>query len=207
MCNAHMATSHPCPVPRSLFEVFGAFTWLAIQGFGGVLATSQHVLVEEKRWLTLDEYLEYLALSQMLPGATICNVALIVGRRFFGWRGAAAALGGLIVIPLAIVLAFTLLYVRYAAVAAVSGALAGMSTVAAGFIVGTAVKMISALRGNPLRGTASALLAGTTFVAIGVLRWPAAWVLPAIGALAFAAAWLRTPRADDSLPSTREGTP
>jgi chromate transporter len=207
MCNAHMAPSNLRPAPRSLADLFAAFTWLAMQGFGGVLAISQTVLVEEKRWLTLDEYLEYLALSQMLPGATICNVALIVGRRFFGWRGAAAALGGLMSIPLFVVLGFTLLYVRFAAVPAVSGALAGMSTVAAGFIVGTALKMIPGLRGNPLRGTICAALVGATFVTIGILRWPAGWVLPVIGALAFAAAWPRTASAEETPSSTREGTP
>jgi chromate transporter len=86
-----MATATSFARPASLTEVFTAFTLLALQGFGGVLAISQTVLVEQKRWLKIDEYVDALSVGQMLPGANVCNLALIVGKRFFGWRGAAWA--------------------------------------------------------------------------------------------------------------------
>ena len=38
--------------PRTLRELFFALNWLALQGFGGVLAVVQLELVERKRWLT-----------------------------------------------------------------------------------------------------------------------------------------------------------
>ena len=184
-----MDTEQATRTPKSLAEVFTAFTLLALQGFGGVLAISQTVLVEQKRWLTLQEYVEALAVGQMLPGASVCNLALIVGKRFFGWRGALAALSGLLILPLAIVLLFTVLYVQFAAVPAVSGALNGMGTVAAGFIVGTALKLTVALRDNAMRMPVNALLVGMTFVLIGVLRWPIGWMLPVLGLAAFGYAW------------------
>jgi len=176
-------------VPASLAEIFIAFTLLALQGFGGVLAISQTVIVEQKRWLTLEEYVEALALCQLLPGASMCNLALIVGRRFFGWRGAMAALTGLMAVPLAIVLAFTVLYARFAEVPAVSATLRGMGAVSAGFIIGTALKLTAALRDNPLRVRGCALLIALTFVMVALLRWPLAWVFPGIGILAYALAW------------------
>jgi chromate transporter len=185
------STAEATPRPASLTELFTAFTLLALQGFGGVLAISQAVLCEQKRWLTSEEYVEALAVGQLLPGANVCNLALIVGKRFFGWRGALAALAGLVTVPLAVVLGFTMLYLKFADVPQVSGALSGMGAVAAGFIVGTALKLVAALRGNPLKMPACATLVMLAFAMIALLRWPLVWVLPGLGALAFLMAWRR----------------
>ncbi|HCE07737.1 MAG TPA: chromate transporter, partial [Oxalobacteraceae bacterium] len=46
------------PQPRSLTDLFLSFTALALQGFGGVLAIVQRELVENKRWLTQEEFIE-----------------------------------------------------------------------------------------------------------------------------------------------------
>ena len=47
----------PPPQPRDCADLFWSFTWLALQGFGGVLAVVQRELVE-KRWMTNDEFVE-----------------------------------------------------------------------------------------------------------------------------------------------------
>ena len=54
--------------------------------------TRQRELVERERWMTPAQFLELLSLGQVLPGPNIVNMALILGDRFFGWRGALAAL-------------------------------------------------------------------------------------------------------------------
>src|SRR3979409_1023083 len=126
-------TDDPRPLarPSSEKELFVAFTLLALQGFGGVLAVAQRVLCEQRRWLTREQFVEILGLAQILPGPNVCNVALMVGDRFFGWRGAFAALAGMMALPLVIVLALTALYAHYALNAAVAGALRGMGAVSA----------------------------------------------------------------------------
>jgi chromate transporter len=179
------------PRPRSATELFITFTLLALQGFGGVLAITQRVLCEDKRWLTRSQFVEVLAIAQVLPGPNVVNVALMLGDRFFGWRGAFAALAGMITAPLLLVLALTALYSHYAQVPEVAGALRGMGAVAAGMIVGTALKLLSSLRGNPLGGIASSLLAVAAFVAIALLRWPLVWVLLGLGAIGCTLAWWR----------------
>ena len=73
-------------------------------GSSGVLAVAQHELVERERWLTPAQFLELLGLGQALPGPNIVNVALMIGLRFHGARGAAAALAGLLLAPLLIAL-------------------------------------------------------------------------------------------------------
>ena len=72
-----------------------------------MLAIAQHELVERQRWLTRQQFVEMLSLSQVLPGPNVVNLALMLGDRFFGWRGALAALGGMLLVPLVIVLALT----------------------------------------------------------------------------------------------------
>ncbi len=136
--------------PSSPKDLFVAFTSLALQGFGGVLAVAQRVLCEQRRWLTKEEFVEILAVGQVLPGPNVCNVALMVGDRFFGWRGAFAALAGMMAAPLVIVLVLTAVYAEYALHPAVAGALKGMGAVAAGLIVGTGLKLAAALRVNPM---------------------------------------------------------
>ena len=81
--------------PPSVAALFWAFNRLALQGFGGVLPVAQRELVERLRWLTREQFLELLSLSQVLPGPNIINLGLILGDRYFGWRGSLVALAGL----------------------------------------------------------------------------------------------------------------
>jgi chromate transporter len=177
--------------PATPGEVFRVFNRMALQGFGGVIAVAQRELVEREAWLTREQFLEALSLGQVLPGPNIVNVALMLGDRFHGARGAAAALAGLMAAPLLIVLALAALYAQWAAHPVVAGALRGMGAVAAGLVIGTAVKLAAPLRCNVLGGPLAALFVGTTFGLIGVLRWPLAAVVLGLGALAYAAAWRR----------------
>lgn len=177
--------------PASPRELFVAFTLLGLQGFGGVIVVAQRVLCEDKRWLTRGEFVEILSVGQVLPGPNVCNVALMLGDRFFGWRGAAAALGGLLAAPFAIVLGLAAVYAHWAAHPAVAGGLRGMGLVSAGLILGTAVKLARSLRENPVGVPASAALGAAAFVLVALLRVPLAWALLAVGPVAWALAWRR----------------
>src|SRR5690242_19918819 len=179
--------------PASPRELFVAFTLLALQGFGGVLAVAQRVLVEERRWLSGEDFLELLAVAQVLPGPNICNLSLMVGDRFLGWRGALAALGGMMAVPLAIVLVLTMVYMQYSAYPAVAGALKGMAAVSAGLFVGTGLKLADALRTNPMGIAICAAVALVCFVAVAWLRWPLVWVLLILGTLAWVYAYRKLP--------------
>jgi len=181
----------PAPGPRSLADLFFSFNRLALQGFGGVLAVAQVELVENKRWLTREQFVELLSASQVLPGPNVVNLALMLGDRWFGTRGAVAALAGLLLVPLAIVMALTLVYDRFAGVPAVAGALRGMGAVAAGLVLVTALKLIGTLRGNRMGPLACALVAAATFAAIALARVPLVWVILVVGPLACAFAWWR----------------
>ena len=175
--------------PASPAALYFAFNRLALQGFGGVLAVAQVELVERRRWLTKDDFVQMLSMAQVLPGPNIVNLSLMYGDRCFGLRGAFAALAGLLLVPLVIVLSLAALYSQFAQVPRVSGALRGMGVVAAGLVIATALKLFGALKSNPLGVPLGLLLAALTFAAVAVLRWPLVAVIGGLGSLAVARAW------------------
>ena len=177
------------PAPRSPSELLRVFNALALQGFGGVLPIAQRELVERRQWLTHEEFIEVLSVGQVLPGPNVVNLALMIGDRFFGWRGAFAALAGLLALPLAIVMTLAVLYARWAAEPMVAGALRGMGAVAAGLILAMALKLLPTLARNPLGRWPCTVALGLTLVGVGVMRWPMAYAVLGIGGLAVVAAW------------------
>ncbi len=181
---AEDAPSHNAPNVSPL-ELFLAFSQLALSGFGGVLPWAHRTLVERKAWLTQREFVETLALGQLLPGPNIGNMAVMIGYRFAGYPGAAAATLGLIGGPFTIMVTLGLLYGRYGTLPLVQQALAGMSAVAAGLVLATGLKMAGSMRRHwrPWVFTALAL------VGVGAMRWPLLAVVGALAPFAIAAAW------------------
>lgn len=180
----------PLPRPSGAGEIFVAFTLLALQGFGGVLPVAQRVLCEERRWLGRVEFLELFSVAQAIPGPNVCNLSVLAGHRFLGWRGAAAALGGLLVVPGALVLVLAATQRHLAAHPAVAGAVRGLSAVSAGLIAGSALRLASGLRGSLLGEPASLLLGVAAFTLVAVLHLPLLGALVAVGIPAWAlAAW------------------
>jgi chromate transporter len=177
--------------PSSTGELFSAFTRLALQGFGGVLAVAQRELVERLQWLGRDQFVELLSVSQVMPGPNIINLALMFGDRHFGWRGALAAVSGLLAVPLLIVLVLAAMYASYSEVPQVAGALRGMGAVAAGLVLSTAFKLAGTLKRNPMGLTWCAAIVATTGLGIGWQRWPLVWVVLGLGAFGYALAWRR----------------
>nr|MDP2190211.1 chromate transporter [Rhodoferax sp.] len=183
------------PQPESLRDLFWSFTWLALQGFGGVLAVVQRELVEKKRWLTREEFVEDWAVAQILPGPNVVNLSLMIGDRYFGLRGALAALAGMMTFPLLIVLALAAVFAGISEMPGVQGALRGMGAVAAGLITATGFKLMGELKKNVMGVFVCWFLGSITFVAIALLRVPLAWVLLGVGALACGWAYRQLGRA------------
>jgi chromate transporter len=177
--------------PQNLTDLFVSFTWLALQGFGGVLAVVQRELVENKQWMTREEFIEEWAVAQIMPGPNVVNLAITLGARWFGWRGALVALAGLLTCPLLVVLALALVYARFSSNPHVAGALRGMGAVTAGLIAATGLKLMPALRKNVLGVPLSTALGIAAFVAIAMFKLPLVWVLVGLGAIGCVMAYRR----------------
>jgi chromate transporter len=169
--------------PKSLSDLFVSFTLLALQGFGGVLAVVQRELVERKRWLTQEQFLEDWAVAQIMPGPNVVNLSLMVGGRYFGLAGALAALAGLLVAPLVLVLLLVMLHDHFAGNPAVAGALRGMAAVSAGLIGAAGLKLSVALAKSPMPLAVCVAIAALGFVMVALLKWPLFYVLLGLGGL------------------------
>ncbi len=169
------------PAPQSKAELFWAFSWLALQGFGGVLAVVQRELVDKRRWLTAEEFVEEWAVAQILPGPNVVNLSLMLGDRYFGWQGALTGLAGMLCFPAVVVLLLAALFAGVADVPEVQGALRGMGAVAAGLIAAAGLRLAGTLRSNTMGALTCWTLVVTTFAAVALLRMPLAWLLRAIG--------------------------
>jgi chromate transporter len=127
----------------------------------------------------------------VLPGPNVINLALMIGDRYFGLRGAIAAVAGMLAIPLVVILVLAVLYAHYAANPQVAAALRGMGAVSGGLIAATGIKLIPQLRKHPLGFATCLAFVALVFGAIALFKMPLGWVLLAVGGVACAWTWRR----------------
>jgi len=187
--SAPSSPSSPSAPSPTLLELFVAFALIALCGFGGVLAWSRRMLVEERKWMTAEEFNDAYALCQFLPGPNVVNLSVIFGRRIRGLLGAVVALVGLLGPPFVIVSVIGFVYARFGEVPALQRMLIGVAAAAAGLVLGTCAKMALPLLRD--RFGITPLIALATFASVGVLRWPLPWALAVLVPLSIAIAWVR----------------
>jgi chromate transporter len=170
-----------------LWNLFTSFVTISLLGFGGTLAWARRMAVDERRWMTPEEFNEAFSLCQFLPGPNVANFAVVFGARVRGVHGAISALSGLVAPSLCLMIVLGLLYQRYGEIESLQRILAGISTAAAGLVFGTAGRMAQPLVRS--RRWDGLLIALAALVAIGILRVPMWWVLAALVPLAVGLAW------------------
>jgi chromate transporter len=172
------------PTP-TVAGIFTGFFMIGVRGFGGVLPWARRTIVEERKWLTPPEFAEVLGLCQFLPGGNIMNVAIAVGARFQGVAGAVAALLGLMVAPVAIVIALGAVYDQYADNPIVRRAFAGLATAGASFVLVAALKIAAPMRKRYLAMAITAV----TVVATAVFRVPLPVAMPVLAVASILLIW------------------
>ena len=189
--NALQPASPPTVSPQpSLSELFIAFATISLCGFGGVLAWSRRMMVEDRGWLTPEQFNELFALCAMLPGGNILNFSVIFGSRFRGVPGALVATVGLLGPPMLLIMIAGAVYAHYGDLPALRRMLTGIASAAAGLMMATVAKMALPLFHNR-RSPAVPLVAIATFAAIGLLHWPLPLVLAVLIPISIAIAWVR----------------
>jgi chromate transporter len=171
----------------TLGELYRGFLHAGARGFGGAMPWARRMLVEERRWLTAQEFTDVFSLCNFLPGPNIVSVSVIVGSRLGGPRGAVAAFAGLLTVPLAVVLLLAAVYDHLGRLPGVEALLRGVGAAAGGLVLATGLRMAEGL---PRRAPVL-VFAILAFVAIGVLRWPFVPVLFTLAPLSVLTAWLR----------------
>ena len=177
--------------PESLKDLFFSFSRLATQGFGGVLAYMERELVERKRWLTREEFLGEWAVARTMPGPAALNLSIMVGARYYGWRGALAAIGGMFMFPTMLIIILAIGYAKFGEHPRVVGALQGMGAVAAALFIATGLKLLTAFKTNPLGIIVCSALTGVTFVGIALFHWNVVHSMVGLGGLGCVMAYFK----------------
>ncbi|MER2506006.1 MAG: chromate transporter [Azonexus sp.] len=160
-------SSETAPTPN-LKALFLGFSSVGLSGFGGVLPFARRMLVEERRWMSAEEFNTQLGLCQFLPGPNVVNLAVVVGKRCAGLSGAIVAPLGLLAGPIVIVLLLALLYDRHGHLPLAQSMLRGIAAVGCGLLFAMAWRMGMAIRDKPVFLPFAVL----TAAAIAGLRWP-----------------------------------
>jgi len=162
-----MPASTQAPPSLTLAALFFGFSQVGLSGFGGVLPFARRMLVEERGWLSAEEFNAMLGICQFLPGPNVVNLSVVVGARYRGVLGALAAVAGLLLGPMLIVLALGWLYQRFGELPQVQSMLKGIAAAGVGLLFATAWRMAMAVRWKRF------LLpfAVATFVAVAIMRW------------------------------------
>jgi chromate transporter len=188
-------------VTPTVRELCIGFFWVTISGFGGVLAFARRQFVLERRWMSPEQFNDLFALCQFLPGPNIVSFAMIYGWRLHRTAGAAAALAGLLVPPVILMILAGTFYEHYGTLPVFRGGLTGLAAAAAGLLIATAVQMAEPLARRDRLTQAG--LAAVAFIAIGILQWSLPLVLLALAPVSVALAWRATP----VRPTVSEPTP
>jgi len=176
------------PDAPTCFELFHNFAIVGLTGFGGVLPWARRMIVERRGWLSDLEFAELLPLAQLLPGPNVANIATLLGRRYRGAAGSAAAVFGLYLFPTIITILLGYAYQRWSDSPIMHRLLSGLMPAAAGLMIATVLKLVVSLP----RNVQSLVFVCMTFAAVGLLTLPLLAVLAVLGPLATWLAW-RTP--------------
>ena len=166
--------------PCGLGELFLQFSKIGLISFGGgVWAWIHNSLVERKNWLSESEFAAALALARIMPGASVVNLAVLIGHRLIGLTGAIVAVLGILVAPTVAAIVLAILYRHVAGITVVDVALEGAAASAVGLLFGMGIKSASRIvhaglsSAKPVTPGAGAIVVLVAmFVLVGVLRFP-----------------------------------
>jgi chromate transporter len=174
--------------PVRLLEIFLVFLRIGAFSFGGGLAGWVYREVVQRRpWLSEQDFISGMAVSQILPGANITNLSIYIGQKLRGTAGAFVAAFGLLLVPFFVVIGFLLLYENVSGIRWVSVATDGVAAAAVGLLILTTWRT-GIQSGRSIPGVITVI---ATFVAVGILHRPLLPSVLCIAPLSIAASWKR----------------
>lgn len=175
------------PHPTTL-RLFLIFCRIGLTSFGGgISGWYMREFVRDRRWMSEEEFLTGLSLSQALPGVNVTNMSIWIGYRLLGPKGAAVGLIGMIVPPAILLILLATVFASLSHFHLTHLALTGAAAAA----IGLSLSMgITAAQRIP-RKAVPILVMVATFIAIGVLQWPLFWTVLGAGSISVALAYFK----------------
>jgi chromate transporter len=179
--------AEPAAQPSHL-QLFLGMQQVALSSFGGGLsAWSERIVVEERQWMSKEEFITGLTVARLFPGPNQINMAIYIGSRFRGLTGAMAALTGILLLPFSVLMLLGLGYYYLHETMAVDRVLAGVITASAGMALSMGFKIAGAYSRDP----AAMVLAAASFIAMSVFHVRLVPLVLVAGPLAMAWYWPR----------------
>lgn len=130
--------------PKLYLKLFLSTLYLSAFTFGGgyvILSLMQKKFVENYKWISKDEMLDIVAISQSSPGAIAINASIMIGYRLGGVLGSLCTLLGAILPPLVVISVVSFVYSAFRENIYVAGFLKGMQAGICAVIVDVIYKM------------------------------------------------------------------
>ena len=134
---------------KELFTTFfkiGAFT------FGGgyaMVALLEHEFVEQKQWVSREEFLDMVAIAESTPGPMAVNSATYIGYKIGGFSGAAASTLAVCIPSFAVIYIISLFFDQFLALSVVASAFRGIQACVIYLILSAGLKMLKNLERTP----------------------------------------------------------
>jgi chromate transporter len=186
------------PTRVALLELFKLFFMAGAVSFGGgVVAYEREYLVGGAKWLTDEDFLSTLEISETLPGLNSINIAVIVGDNLRGIPGVIAAVAGLVIPGAIVVMILGLLWSSSRHDPRVNHFLLGIAAAAVGMLSVVTLQ----LGRRQFQKILDLTIIVVTFAAVSIFKISLAWVLLVIGPIAI---FLYRPGAAGSAAQTAE---
>ncbi|CAM3392351.1 chromate transporter [Bordetella flabilis] len=193
---ADLRAEPPPPAePPRLAQIFVAFAKIGLTSFGGGLSGWMlREFVQNRRWLSEDEFLSGLALAQAFPGVNVVNLSIWIGFRLRRSRGALLAALGMIVPPMAVAMVLAAVFAELAHSSTVHLVLAGIAAAA----VGLSLQMGLRAAYRAATNAVPIVIMVVTFCAIFLAGLPLIWVVGVMAPLSVVLAYLRLRKRGDA---------
>ncbi|MBP5506128.1 MAG: chromate transporter [Bacteroidales bacterium] len=178
---------------KSYWNLFWTFVKVSAFTIGGgmaMVAVVRDILVEKRKWMTDDEFMDILAISQTLPGLMAVNTAIFIGYRLMGTKGSIVATLGSILPPFVIILAIAMLFTGYRDNEVVEAIFKGIRPAVVALIAVPTIKMALHQKWNWIYG----IIAIATMLLIALLNFSPIYIILVVGVIAAAIAKYREAR-------------
>ena len=155
-----------------------------------MISVVRDIRVVKRKWMSEDEFMDIVAISQALPGLMAVNTAIFIGYRLMGTKGSIVATLGSILPPFIIILAIAMVFTGYKDNRVVEAIFKGIRPAVVALIAVPTIQMAIRQKLNWLNGT----LALVTMVLIAILKVSPIYIILVVGVTSAAIAKYREGR-------------
>jgi chromate transporter len=169
-----------------LASIYRVFFVIGLFSFGGGLVSwIFRDVVEIRKWMSREDFLPGVALSQVMPGVSSTNCAIYVGQMLRGMPGALTAILAMLTAPFLTALVAAWAYKSLLHIPGFQETMIGVAAAAIGMLLRTGVEAAR----PQVRDIAAMFIMFASFLAVGVFRLPLIPVICVLGPLSVALAW------------------